>query len=114
MACESAGVGVKPQARSAITSTSFPASTSSAVANAGSESACVSLARNSGPSTMPRGAETHLLGSHGYIRVLRVVGCHQPGDIDEHGSLGRFACKRMKCHRLQLTRLAPLRAIMLA
>jgi len=53
MACESAGVGVKPQARSAITSTSLPASTSSAVANAGSESACVSLAKNSGPSTPP-------------------------------------------------------------
>ena len=37
MACETAGVGVKPPARSIITSTSLAASTSSAVLNAGSD-----------------------------------------------------------------------------
>ena len=51
MACEIAGVGVYSVAvRRSSTSTPFAASTSSALANAGSESACVSMPRNSGPS----------------------------------------------------------------
>ena len=50
IACEIAGVGVNPPAASTITSTSLAASTSIAVRIAGSDSAWVSLPRNSGPS----------------------------------------------------------------
>ena len=49
MACDSAGVGVYPPALSIIVSTALAASTSKALTQAGSESACVSMARNSGP-----------------------------------------------------------------
>jgi hypothetical protein len=43
MACEIAGVGVKPSSRWMTVCTSLAASTSSAVRCAGPESACVSL-----------------------------------------------------------------------
>ena len=43
------GVGVKPPSRSTITSTPFPANTSRALRNAGSERAWVSIPRKSGP-----------------------------------------------------------------
>src|SRR5579864_9436836 len=44
------GVGVYPSCASIIDSTPLAASTSRAVANAGSDKACVSMPRNSGPS----------------------------------------------------------------
>ena len=50
IACESAGVGVYVSRESTRTVTPFAANTSSAETNAGSDSACVSLARKSGPS----------------------------------------------------------------
>jgi hypothetical protein len=50
MACEMAGVGVYSSPAASITSTPLPASTSSALAAAGSESAWVSMPRKSGPS----------------------------------------------------------------
>ncbi len=50
IACETAGVGVYPPASSISTVTPLAASTSSAVAVAGSDSAWVSAPRNSGPS----------------------------------------------------------------
>ena len=50
IACETAGVGVYPSSESTATSTPWATSTSTAVRNAGSESACVSRPRNSGPS----------------------------------------------------------------
>src|SRR5271154_6008741 len=49
IAWETAGVGVYSPVRAIITGTSFAANTSSALADAGSESACVSMPRNSGP-----------------------------------------------------------------
>ena len=49
MAWEMTGVGVQTPSRSTLTSTPFPASTSSALRNAGSESAWVSIPRKSGP-----------------------------------------------------------------
>ena len=45
-----AGVGVYSSPRASMTSTPLAASTSSALASAGTESACVSMPRNSGPS----------------------------------------------------------------
>ena len=49
IACEIAGVGVKPSSLSTRTSTPFATSTSSAVRQAGSLSAWVSRPMNSGP-----------------------------------------------------------------
>jgi hypothetical protein len=49
IACETAGVGVNPSRLSISTATPLAANTSSAVWVAGSESACVSRPRNSGP-----------------------------------------------------------------
>ena len=49
MACESTGVGVYSSSFASITSTPFAARTSSALAQAGTESACVSMPRNKGP-----------------------------------------------------------------
>src|SRR6202040_437946 len=49
MACDNDGVGVYPSRLSTSTRTPFAAKTSSAVIIAGSDSACVSLARNNGP-----------------------------------------------------------------
>ena len=49
MASDSDGVGVYPSRLSTSTVTSLAASTSSAVTKAGSDSACVSLPRYSGP-----------------------------------------------------------------
>jgi hypothetical protein len=37
------------------------------------------------------GAEGHLLGGVGCIRLAGVVGGNEPGDVGEHGSGGRFA-----------------------
>ena len=50
IACEIAGVGVKPSPASIITSTSWALSTSRIERKAGSDSPCVSRPRNSGPS----------------------------------------------------------------
>ena len=49
IACDTAGVGVKPSSASTRTSTPFATRTSSAVRHAGSDSACVSRPMNSGP-----------------------------------------------------------------
>ena len=49
-ACDTTGVGVKPSRASTMTSTPLAARTSSAVAKAGFESACVSNPMNRGPS----------------------------------------------------------------
>ena len=49
MACEIAGVGVGSSLIASITSTLLAASTSSALAHAGADSACVSTPMNSGP-----------------------------------------------------------------
>jgi hypothetical protein len=51
IACDSDGVGVKPSRLSISTVTPLAASTSSALRVAGSESACGSMPRNTGPST---------------------------------------------------------------
>ena len=50
IACEMAGVGVYSSFSAIMTSTPLAASTSSALAAAGTESACVSMPRYSGPS----------------------------------------------------------------
>ena len=50
IACEIAGVGVKPSSASTMTSTPWAQSTSTMLCAAGSESAWVSRPRNSGPS----------------------------------------------------------------
>ena len=50
MAWETAGVGVYSSSAAVMTSTPFAASTSSALANAGADSAWVSKPMNSGPS----------------------------------------------------------------
>ena len=50
IAWEIAGVGVKPSSASTMTSTPWAQSTSTMLCAAGSESACVSRPRNSGPS----------------------------------------------------------------
>jgi len=50
IARETAGVGVQPPSRSIFAATPLPARTSSAVRNAGSDRACVSFPRKSGPS----------------------------------------------------------------
>ena len=55
IACEITGVGVAPSSASSTTSTPWAASTSTIVRVAGSDSACVSRPRNSGPS-MPAAA----------------------------------------------------------
>ena len=102
MACESVGVGVYPRSQSILHSTPLAARTSSALAKAGSESACVSLARNSGPVAVSAGAifadglgdgqnmvfiescmkggaamagssEAHLLGGNRDVRMQRVI-----------------------------------------
>jgi hypothetical protein len=49
MAWEMTGVGVQTPSRSTLASTPFPASTSSALRNAGSDKAWVSIPRKSGP-----------------------------------------------------------------
>ncbi len=49
IACETAGVGVHSSSPAIIVSTPFAARTSSALANAGADSACVSMPTNSGP-----------------------------------------------------------------
>ena len=49
IACDRAGVGVNRSRLSTRTVTPFAAKTSSAVTHAGSDRACVSLPRNSGP-----------------------------------------------------------------
>ena len=49
MACETAGVGVYSSPAEIMTSTPLAASTSSALANAGADSACVSKPMNNGP-----------------------------------------------------------------
>ena len=50
IACETAGVGVYSSFIASIVSTPLAASTSSALRSAGSDSACVSMPMNSGPS----------------------------------------------------------------
>ena len=50
IACDTAGVGVYSSFIASMVSTPLAASTSSALRNAGSDSACVSMPMNSGPS----------------------------------------------------------------
>ena len=50
IACETAGVGVYSSFSASMTSTPLAASTSSALARAGTDRACVSMPRNNGPS----------------------------------------------------------------
>ena len=103
-----------------MTSTPFAASTSSAVAQAGTESACVSMPRNSGPSillplpiqanrlgdredvpfveglverrtAMSGGAKRHPLRGHRGIGRLGIVGRDEPRHIDQHSGWRRLS-----------------------
>ena len=110
-----------------MTSTSLAASTSSALTKAGSDSACVSLPRNSGP-LMPRllrysqiacvmaricaslkvprkrraamaaGAEAHPLRTVGHVGLARGVRVAQRTDIGEKASWGGSAGQWMDRH----------------
>ena len=112
IAWETAGVGVYSSPCAIMTSTPFAASTSSALARAGTERACVSMPRNSGPSifcclryrqiawvmaricdslkalsnetAMSGGAEGHALCRHGGIGTIDIVGRDKSGYVRQH------------------------------
>ena len=123
IACEITGVGVYPSCASIMVVTPLAANTSSALANAGIDSAWESIPMNSGPvmlatlpvladrladgqdvrliegvveggAAMPRGAEGDALRWHRWIRPAGEIRRHQPRHIDQRGRRGRLAGQR--------------------
>ena len=127
IAWETAGVGVYSSPVAIMTSTPLAASTSSALATAGTERACVSMPRNNGPSIfcsrpvqtngltdgqdMPlveslfergtavsRGAKRDPLRRHRGVGRLGIIGRDKSGHINQHGWFGRLSRKRAYLH----------------